>query len=595
MLKTELIPSELLAPGERPPVPVAAPARVHRLRGLAISSLFLGWALGLLRLRLAGRLTADERARRLRAVFERLGGLWIKIGQLLSLRTDLFSPELCRELSSLQYQAFGFPPETARRILEEDLGRPLEQVFESFDDQPFAAASIAQIHRARLRREEAWVAVKVRRPEVVGLFDRDMRLIRRVCGLCERLGVAPYFRWNDFVWELEQALLEELDYRFETENLRRMKKTLRRHRIYVPKVFREHTSPRVLVMELVQGALMSDVIRMHGSDPGRLARWLDENRIDPARVGRRLYRSSFRQTMEDNLFHSDLHPGNIVLLRDSRIAFLDFGCIGTLEEEFRQKFCSFTQALAHREYAKAVDYFFLLNHSLPDIDLMTIKEELTRTMRAWERRTRTSGLPYPEKSQSSLTLEMGKVLSEYKVSPEWAFLRVTRATSTLDASLMFLMPDANYSKLMTRCQRQAERRQLERMLRDGGFLLGRLRQEAEADAVSRSILRREGQVFEGSTTKSAHLLAAVSGGLAAVVFAAGAVLAAGLLYQADPPRVSALVGSSLAELLAQVPDLAGPAAAAALLALGYVWVRLRGLRRRLARKDYRSERVRPAV
>lgn len=580
MLKTELIPTELLAAHERPPVPLVPPARAHRFRGLAIAALFLGWGLGLLRLRLAGRLEPAERARRLRLVLERLGGLWIKIGQLLSLRTDLFSAELCRELADLQYQAFGFPPEIARRILQEELGRPVEQVFEAFEEQPFAAASIAQIHRARLRQGGTWVAVKIRRPEVVDVFARDMRLIRSICGLYQRLGIAPYFRWSDFLWELEQALREELDYRFEAENLRRMKKTLRRHRIYVPKVFREHSSPRVLVMELVHGALMSDVIRMHHSDPGRLAGWLAENRIDPVRVGRRLYMSSFRQTMEDNLFHADLHPGNIVLLRDSRIAFLDFGCIGTLEEEFMQKFCRFTGALAHREYAKAIDYFFLLNHALPDIDLVEAKEELIRTIRAWERKARTRGLPYPEKSQSGLTLEMGKVLSRRRISPEWAFLRVTRATNTLDASLMFLMPDANYSKLMAKCQRRAERRRLKEVLRGGpaaalaglGAGSALLQARAESDLVAKAILRREGQVFAGTTTKSAGLLAGLLGGLSWAVLA---------------------VGAALAMALAGLPRLTGPDWALVLPVLGGAWLLLRWMRRRLLRKDYRSERARP--
>jgi ubiquinone biosynthesis protein len=599
MLKKDLIPTPLIAASERPPVTLVVPReRSSRL----VWRQLLGWVAGLVWLRLRGRSTPAERARRLRLVLERLGGLWIKVGQLLSLRTDIFSPELCRELADLQFQALGFPFPLARRIVEAELGAPLESCFDVFEEAPFAAASVAQIHRARLRQEGTWVAVKVQRPGIEAAFAADMAVVRRLVGICERLSIVPYFRWQDFVWELNQTLIEEVDYRFEAENLRRMKKTLRRHHIFVPKVFRRYSSRRLVVMELISAVLMSDVIRVAESDPGRLAAWFAENDIDPERVGERLYRSSFRQILEDNLFHSDLHPGNVTLLRHSRIALLDFGSVGTLEGEYRTKYYLFLQSLARGEYARAIDLLFLLNHALPDIDLGALKEDLIRSLRVWERRTMTRGLPYVEKSQTNLTIRMGQVMFDHKITPEWGFLRVTRATNTLDASLMYLMPDTNYSKLLIGYFRRAERRRVRAALSGSGIagtlshllvtggLPGR---GGETELLTGTLLRREAQSYEGTTTKGSDLGAFALAVAAAVSLGAGLFLLAAFLLAGQPERAAALLGPALGGAVGQVPRLGGPAWALVLGAVGYLALRSIRLRRRFRKRDYRPRRSSP--
>src|SRR5438105_2245395 len=142
MLDPALIPSVLVAPGDRPAVVIVAPRPPSRFHGTAIMARVLGWALGALWLRARGHWDRESNARRVRQLLEDLGGIWIKVGQLLSLRIDLFSIELCRELTGLQDAATGFPPLTARRTIEADLGVGLEKIFDVFDDQPIAAASI---------------------------------------------------------------------------------------------------------------------------------------------------------------------------------------------------------------------------------------------------------------------------------------------------------------------------------------------------------------------------------------------------------------------------------------------------------------------
>jgi ubiquinone biosynthesis protein len=594
MIKKRLIPTPLLDPAKTRAMVVADSSAPSGSRAFAIARLLAGWLLASVRLPWRPELDEEQRARRLRVALERLGGLWVKVGQLLSLRTDLLPAALCRELSSLQYQAVGFPGATAREIVEAELGAPLDTVFADFAEAPAAAASIAQVHRARLRREGVWVAVKVQRPGIRKTFDRDMAVIRRIVLACERLALLPALRWRDFLWELEQMLGEEIDYRFEAENLRRMKKTLRRHRVYVPEVFRRHTTSRVLTMEWIDGVLMSDYIAAADADPQRLAAWLAANDINPRRVGRRLYFSCFRQIQEDNLFHADLHPGNIVLLRNSRIALLDFGSVGSLERENLVKYHTFLRSLSTGEYAKAIDFLFLLNHALPDIDLDELKAELIRTLRAWERRTLTKGMLFPEKSQTSLTMSMSRVLYKHRLTPEWYFLKVTRVTNNLDGSLMYLLPDASFSKLLRQYFAAVDRRRLRGALRRKaleGIAVDLVRSagtiEAAADALlpTSSMLRRKAQVFEGTTSAGADLLAFLFGLAAAACLLAGALLLGALLLRR--PLAGARVGPVLSWLAARVAALGALERWAILAGLALLSVSCAKFSRRFARKVYR--------
>jgi ubiquinone biosynthesis protein len=462
MLKTKLIPTPLIDHHEREPITIAADARQAQLARFRSRPIWmmLKFTREMLWLRLTRRYTREARAQRLREVFEQMGGLWIKVGQLLSLRADLLDEATCQELSQLQYRAIGFPPEVARAIIEEDLGQPLGDIFTEFEMAPLAAASICQVHKAVLRHTGTSVVVKVQRPEVAQSFQRDMRLVRRLINTLVSFNVAPHLRWRDFLWELEQIMLEELDYRYEASHLRRMKASLRGHRVYVPKVYRRLCSPRVLVMEFVPGVLMSDYITVRNHDPARLSIWLETNNIKPTKVATRLFCSTLRQLLEDNLFHADLHPGNILLLKNSRVALIDLGTIGTVEQEFLRTYRLSLNALANRDFSRAADYSL---HYAPEVpaNVRRLREDLVRCYRLWEAKTHLRNLDYHQKSLGSVGTESGQVLMTYKVPVNWALLKISRTMTTLDASLSYLMPSASYTRLFKTYLRQARRRQFQ--------------------------------------------------------------------------------------------------------------------------------------
>jgi len=441
------------------PRPAPVPGEAHTPRGRTRRNvvLILAFARRMLTLFLRGRSTAARRAVETRALLERLGGLWTKVGQLLATRPDVFSAELCRELARMQDRATSIPWETAKELLERELGRPCETVFESIDAEPMAAASIGQVHFAT--RAGKRLVVKIQRPNLPELLRQDMRVIRAGVALIRFSGILRFFRWDEFLWELEQILQEEIDYRVEEQSMRRMRRTLASHGIRAPKVDRSLSTQRVLVMEFIGGVYMSEYIEaVAAGDGAALAAWLHENDIDPRRVARKLFLSFRRQLFDDNLFHGDLHPGNIVLLRDSEVALIDFGSVGRLEGEFFRKYRLFARAWSRQEYSKAVDILFLMYPRLPEIDLSALKEKLVRVVRAWEVRADTDGLPYMEKSLTTCIVELSRILFRARCPLEWSFMRVLRAQSTLDMSLMYLDPDLDQQGLLRRFFRESELR-----------------------------------------------------------------------------------------------------------------------------------------
>lgn len=507
MLKQKRLPTPLVLPENRAPVEILEKQLDARLRSLQVISKLSRHIARLILSRFFGRRTKQDLAVGLRQMFESLGGLWIKVGQLLSLRSDYFSPEVCEELSRLQYRASGFPGRLARETIERELGFPLEHVFAEFEDVPIAAASICQVHRAVLREGRRDVVVKVQRPRVHEVFEKDFALVRILIRFLERL--VPQIRMGEALWELEQIIHEELDYRYEAANIRRLRKTLRKHKIYVPKAYEDRSTSRVLVLEYVGGVLMSDYIAVRESDPDRLATWREENDIDPEKVGERLFLSALRQLQEDSLFHADLHPGNIMLLRKSRIALIDLGTIGSPDVEFIELYKACLQSMSTRDFARAADLVLRMCPELPSVNLPALREDLVRCYRSWEARSHLRNLSYHEKSLASVGTESGRVMFDYGVQLSWAFMRVSRTWATLDASLNYLVPNVDYMELFGKYFRKHRKRiietgLLERAQRSMTSVAETVR---EVRLLTAPIMRRQALMFQGTAGKLASAFA----------------------------------------------------------------------------------------
>lgn len=451
-----------------------------------------------------GRADPREMGTKVRELLESLGGFWLKMGQLLALRQDVFPLDFCNEVSKLQDKAYAFSPKVARRIIENDLGRPIEELFEEFVDDPIAAASLAQVHKARLRnRSRTWVAVKVQKPHADEYFNYDFRFMSLVFGFFGWLGWGKRFRWDEMLRELRRMIDEELEYRYEAASLKRMRKNLKAHRIRVPRVFLKRTSKRVLTMEFMEGVFMSDYIQVSRKDPERLKRWLDENNIDPTKVAKRLLMSLMQQINEDNLFHGDLHPGNIVLYRNSRIGLIDMGNVGTTDADTLALYDLGLKASMAKRYSAAADYNLMLVGELPEINLNAVKSELVGEMRAGEMRASMENLPFHEKSMSKSSENMGQIYSKYKLGANWALLRIGRTWASLDLTLGVLAPKINYLDLIKKYSSLAAKRRRWASLRQlpniGGVV-------TEAKTLLGTLLRAKGFVFQGGIGKLTRAL-----------------------------------------------------------------------------------------
>jgi ubiquinone biosynthesis protein len=512
-------------------------------------------------LRLTLRLTPARLARRLHRFLLRVGTVGIKLGQTLAMRSDLLPPAFAAELATLREPGAALPFAAVRRVVEQELGATLESRFEEFSPVPFEATMSFQLHRARLRREQVWVAVKVLSPYAEETFSRDIALLRRVTGWLHAFGLFPKMRWLDLYREVEEQNGRELDLRFEAAALKQLARTLPPHGVYVPEVFTAHCTRRLLVMEFIHAALMADYIAVKRADPNRLAAWLEENNIQPRKLARRLFHSVWRQVLEDDLFHTDLHPGNVILLRDSRLAVIDCRGVGELEAESLVKHRGFAEALAEGEYLTAAEYSFLLASRLPLVDLGEVKAEMVRLWRGWEMRNYVRELPAAEKSLTRMLDGLNRILYHHQFESQWSLARLAWTMVNADTSILHLASDVNYLHWLRQYFRLARRRGNRINLQEAADRVAgtaaavlKLPKVLAADSVAQQeVLRRQARVFHGSTSKSGYFLATLCSLLATGLLLVGAFLACAFLHQRYEASLEPVLGPQLTGLVKQVP------------------------------------------
>ncbi|MDF3054107.1 MAG: aarF [Gammaproteobacteria bacterium] len=281
----------------------------------------------------------------IRLALEELGPVFVKFGQTLSVRHDLFSEEIILELQKLQDQVSPFPGEMAQEILEKNYGCDLSVIFSDFSPEPLASASIAQVHSAILKNKKS-VVVKIQRPDIKKIIQRDLELLYRVAGLTERFwSHGKRLRPRELVWEFEQTLTNELDFMREAANASQLRRNfLHSPLLYVPEVFWEYTNKKVIVMEKISGIPVSarDAIQAVGVDLKTLA----ERGVE----------IFFTQVFRDNFFHADMHPGNIFVSRqhpqNPQYIAVDFGIMGSLSPTDQHYLSENLLAFFKRDYRR---------------------------------------------------------------------------------------------------------------------------------------------------------------------------------------------------------------------------------------------------
>jgi len=315
------------------------------------------------------RIEKLSRAERVRMAFEELGPTYVKLGQVLSTRPDLVPVDFTNELSKLQDNVPPFAFSEAKETIETEFGSPLEELFDFFDELPFASASIGQVHKAGLKDGET-VAVKVQRPGIKKIIEIDLEIMLHLAMLVERnIEEIALYRPIKIIEEFARTLEKEIDYTLEATSMERFARHfLNDPTTYIPKVFRDMTTEHVLTMELVDGIKVSEIDRLEGAG-------LDRKTITVR--GANFY---LKQVFDFGFFHADPHPGNIFILPDNVICLLDFGMTGSVDRQTRENFVDLIDSVAHRHETKTTQVILKLTSWDDEPDIRQLERDVTDFM-----------------------------------------------------------------------------------------------------------------------------------------------------------------------------------------------------------------------
>jgi ubiquinone biosynthesis protein len=311
---------------------------------------------------------ARSQPERVRLALEELGPTYIKLGQAISTRTDLVPAEYVAELSKLQDGAAPISYQQVKEVFLSEFGQPPEELFSQFDPTPKAAASIGQVHRARLM-DGTHVVVKVQRPGAEEQVDEDLGVLKEVVHNLSGIRRLRNYDLEGWLDEFAFTLRNELDYLREGQNADRFRENFQDDRsLHVPVVYWQYTTKRILTMEEVSGIKMTDVEK------------LDERGIDRRLVASECARIVLAEIFEHGLFHADPHAGNFFVEPGIQINLIDFGMVGTLDRDTRESLLRITLAQSRREVDGVIDELLTIGFATQTLNRQALREELGRVL-----------------------------------------------------------------------------------------------------------------------------------------------------------------------------------------------------------------------
>ena len=364
-------------------------------------------------------------ARRLRRVLGELGPTFVKLGQVLSVRPDIVPRAVIDELEHLQDNVPPTVPDAVFAAVEAELGVPIAERFSHFDPIPLASASIAQVHRATLPSGEE-VAVKVQRPGIEASIRSDLHILYSLAQLITgRLTLPGLYTPVGIVREFEAAMHQELDFLQEARAATRFRQLFADSPdIVVPRIHEELSTRRLLVMELIDGEPFH-----------RLSDSTDEARVQGAMD--RLIEATYQQVFEHGFFHGDPHPGNLLVLADGRLAYLDFGLTGQLTVEMRDVVVALFVGLVTSDAETVALTLYRAGATEGKVDLKGFKREVERLM------VKYHGATLTELSQTTSLIEFVETAARYRIRLVPEYVVLVRTASILDGIARRLLPQAD--------------------------------------------------------------------------------------------------------------------------------------------------------
>lgn len=368
---------------------------------------------------------------KLRALLEDLGPTYVKLGQIMSLRSDLLPEAYCQELKLLRTNVRPFSFQTVKEVIEAELKRPSDEIFSEISFTPLGSASIAQVHPARLP-DGRRVAVKIQRPGIRETMENDIRLMKKAAGLLKiTIGTGDLIDFSTILDELLRTALEEMDFELEASNLELFAKN-QKDIVYVtcPHVIQGLTTPRLLVMEYIEG-IPIDQIKL-----------LTENGYDRNEIGRKAAENYCKQILEDGFFHADPHPGNLFICQ-GQIAWLDWGMAGHLPERYRLLMRRAIAALLQNDIYELKNVILALGEAKGRIDHARLYTDLADIVGKY------MGMDFGSMNLGELIEKLLEIIKQHQISIPSDITLLERSMLTIEGTLRLCSPDVNMLQILT--------------------------------------------------------------------------------------------------------------------------------------------------
>lgn len=394
-------------------------------RFISIIFPFTSFALGVWWDNITGNSLVKEkrRARQLIRILTQLGPAYIKIGQALSTRPDVVPPSYLEELTTLQDKIPSFSNEVAFRFIEEELGKRPEEIYAEISPEPIAAASLGQVYKGRLKTGEE-VAIKVQRPGLNSRISLDIYIMRLLAGWVQDNIKQVRSNLRAIIDELAERIFEETNYNQEGRNADKFKEFYGyMEEIYIPKIYWEYTGKRVLTMEWISGAKLTDIaaVQAQGVDATHLVE-----------VG---VECSLRQLLEHGFFHADPHPGNLLAMADGKLAYLDFGMMSRIKPYQRYGLIEAVVHLVNRDFDSLAEDYVKLDFLTPDTDLRPIVPALANVF------SNALGASVAELNFKSITDQMSAMMYEFPFTVPAYYALIIRSMVTLEGIAIGIDPE----------------------------------------------------------------------------------------------------------------------------------------------------------
>ncbi|HWC74046.1 MAG TPA: AarF/ABC1/UbiB kinase family protein [Gemmatimonadales bacterium] len=388
---------------------------------------------------------APAKAEELASDLEAMGPTFVKLGQLLSSRADLLPASYIEALSRLQDDVAPFPFADVERIVTEELGVRISKAFAEFDKEPLAAASLGQVHRARLRDGRP-VVVKVQRPDITKQILEDLDAIAEIAAVLDRrTQIGRRYQFSDMVAEFRKTLLAELDYRREAHHLTKLADNLADFaRIVVPRPVTDYSTARVLTMDHIEGA------KINSLSPVALLE------IDGQGLAEELFRAYLKQIFIDGFFHADPHPGNVFITPDGRVALLDLGMVSRLAPRVQEQLLQMVLAIAEGRADDVADVAMKIGEKTPEFQEAEFRERVAEVV------ARTQDSTLGELQVGKVFLDMARHAGETGIRTPPELTVLGKAMLNLDGIGRILAPDFDPTASI---QRNSSRIMRQRMLK----------------------------------------------------------------------------------------------------------------------------------